>query len=106
MSGTVGSLLRELRSSLVGIYHDRLKGVFLFGSYARGEETPESDVDVLVVLDHVGHYAAEVDRCSDVASALSLRHGVSISTVFISERDWARGETPFVSSVRNEALPA
>ena len=25
---------------------------WLFGSYARGEETPISDVDILVVLDH------------------------------------------------------
>lgn len=26
--------------------------VWLFGSYARGEETPESDVDLLVEFDH------------------------------------------------------
>ena len=25
---------------------------WLFGSYARGEETAESDVDILIVLDH------------------------------------------------------
>ena len=25
---------------------------WLFGSYARGEETPISDVDILIVLDH------------------------------------------------------
>ena len=25
---------------------------WLFGSYARGEETPESDVDILVAFDH------------------------------------------------------
>jgi len=25
---------------------------WLFGSYARGEETPESDVDLLIILDH------------------------------------------------------
>lgn len=25
---------------------------WLFGSYARGEQTPDSDVDILVVLDH------------------------------------------------------
>ena len=25
---------------------------WLFGSFARGEQTPESDVDILVVLDH------------------------------------------------------
>ena len=26
--------------------------VWLFGSYARGEETPESDIDLLVQFDH------------------------------------------------------
>ena len=25
---------------------------WLFGSFARGEDTPESDVDILIVLDH------------------------------------------------------
>lgn len=25
---------------------------WLFGSFARGEETPDSDIDVLIVLDH------------------------------------------------------
>ena len=28
-----------------------VKKAWLFGSYARGEETPESDVDVLVIFD-------------------------------------------------------
>ncbi len=29
-----------------------VKKVWLFGSYSRGEETPGSDVDLLVVFDH------------------------------------------------------
>ena len=29
-----------------------VKKAWLFGSFARGEETPLSDVDILVVLDH------------------------------------------------------
>ena len=29
-----------------------VKKAWLFGSYARGEETPESDVDILVQLDY------------------------------------------------------
>ena len=28
------------------------EGAWLFGSYARGEEREDSDVDILVVLDH------------------------------------------------------
>ena len=30
---------------------ERIKGVFLFGSFARNEQTKESDIDVLVIAD-------------------------------------------------------
>lgn len=33
------------------IYGDALKSVVLFGSYARGEEREESDVDLMLLLD-------------------------------------------------------
>jgi predicted nucleotidyltransferase len=39
----------------------RLKGVYLFGSYARGEAGEESDVDVLIVLDRVESYSQEIE---------------------------------------------
>ncbi|MFP4248886.1 MAG: nucleotidyltransferase domain-containing protein, partial [Armatimonadota bacterium] len=43
--------LRELKRELEALYGDRLRGVYLFGSHARGEAGPDSDVDVAVVLD-------------------------------------------------------
>ncbi|MBI3323966.1 MAG: nucleotidyltransferase domain-containing protein, partial [Candidatus Omnitrophica bacterium] len=45
-------------------------------------------MDVLVVLDDVEHYGAEVDRTSELTSMLSLQYGVSISKVFVREREW------------------
>ena len=36
---------------LQGIYGTSLKSVILFGSYARGEERADSDIDVLLLLD-------------------------------------------------------
>jgi predicted nucleotidyltransferase len=39
------------------------RSVILFGSYARGDATPDSDVDLLVVFDHVtSHRTAAVYR--------------------------------------------
>ena len=43
--------LRWVTETLREIYGPRLKRLILFGSQARGEATPDSDVDVLVVLD-------------------------------------------------------
>jgi predicted nucleotidyltransferase len=106
MNDRVRTLLIELKSGLASIYGARLKGVYLYGSYARGEEDGESDADVIVILDHCDQYGAEVDRTGHLISELSLKYGVSISRAFVSQTDWLRGETPFLVNARDEAIPA
>jgi predicted nucleotidyltransferase len=106
MSHSIRNLLRELRTGLVAIHGNRLNGVYLFGSYARKEADPESDVDVLVVLDRIDRYTQEVATTSPLISRLSLQHGVSVSRVFVSQLDWADRQTPFLANVREEAIPA
>lgn len=93
-----------LAEGLRRVYGDRLRGVVLFGSFARGEAQVDSDLDALVILDRIDHYAAEVDRTGCLCSDLSLRYGLTISRVFISEEEWRAGDGAFVSNVRAEAL--
>jgi predicted nucleotidyltransferase len=52
----LAQLLTEIKNGLDRMYGGRLQGVYLFGSRARGEGAPDSDVDILVVLDEVAHY--------------------------------------------------
>ena len=104
MNQHIRDLTTRFRHGLESIYQSRLKGIYLFGSYARGEADPESDVDLLVVLDHFDQYGAEVDRTSALGAELSLAHAVSISEVFVSEHDWLTRRTPFLNSVRREAV--
>ena len=106
MSETIRALMAELKAGLGQLYRDQLKGVYLYGSYARGEQDAESDLDVLIVLRQIGQYGAEVDRTGRLTSTLSLKHGVSISRVFVSERDWLDRDTPFLENAREEAILA
>ena len=99
-------LLGKLKAGLELIYEDRLRGVYLFGSYARDEADAESDLDVLIVLDRIDQYGAEIDRTSTLVAELSLAHHVSISRVFVGERDWRDGETPFLRNARLDARAA
>jgi predicted nucleotidyltransferase len=106
MSVKISRLLAELNAELTRMYGPRLPGVFLFGSHARGEAQPGSDCDVLIVLDRVPDYGAEIDRTSALVSRLSLKHGISISRVFVPAREWKRRKTLFLENVREEAVPA
>jgi len=77
MNERARALLRALTEGLAGIYGDRLRGVYLYGSYARGSQDPESDLDVLIVLADFEHYGEELDRTSEIVAALSLEHGIA-----------------------------
>jgi len=106
MNAKVQQILQEMKSGLLSLYGERLKSIYLFGSYARDEADEESDIDVLIVLDRIEKYAHEVDTCSELVSGLSLKHELSISCVYTSDRKWREDQTLFFLNVREEAIPA
>jgi predicted nucleotidyltransferase len=106
MTRALEPIATRLKDELAGLYGSRLIAVLIFGSYARGEADYESDLDVLIVLDRIDDYAAEVDRTSLIVGELSLQYGVSISRVFVSEAEWLYGDSVFLQNVREEAIPA
>jgi predicted nucleotidyltransferase len=49
--GLLNLLLDSLRQACLDAYGDRLVSLAVFGSWARGVATPESDLDILIVAD-------------------------------------------------------
>jgi predicted nucleotidyltransferase len=106
LNGWIKELLDEAKRGLESLYSERLHGVYLFGSRARGEAAADSDVDLLVLLDRVDDYGGEIRHTGELVSSLALRYDVSISCVFVSEADWQGAGGPFLLSVRRDAIAA
>jgi len=86
-------LVREVRDGLAPLYGDRIKGVYLFGSYARGDAREGSDINVAVVLRGPVDEGEESERGSELLGALSLRDDCVVTAVFVSEEDFTT--TPY-----------
>jgi uncharacterized protein len=99
-------ILSSLRLQLQALYGSRLRGLYVFGSFARGDFHPDSDLDVLVVLDRVDAYTEEIRRTGGIFSLLSLEAEISIVPVYVSESDWSGAATAFLANVRREARVA
>lgn len=98
-------LVRELRRGLEAIYGDRLRGVYLYGSFAREQATDDSDVDVAVVLRGPVHGWTEGKRTLNLVGDLSLRESCLLVPFFLSDEE--QRATPYAvhRSIVREGLP-
>lgn len=70
--------LAAFRDRLAHRYGDRLRGLVLFGSRARGDHREDSDADVAVFLDQVADPIAEQMDLAEDAYLLYLDLGIMI----------------------------
>lgn len=104
MQDKIKKLLSEFKSGLEIIYGPRLHGVYLYGSYARNEAEPESDVDILIVLDQVDAYGKEIEATSCLVASLSLKNQICISRIFVPQNKWFSKGSFFVQNASEDAV--
>jgi predicted nucleotidyltransferase len=100
------SILQELSTALRMRYGDRYHGLLVYGSEARGEARPDSDVDLLLILRDVNRPSREIDRIADILADFNLRYGVLLSVLPVDENTLKTAEGPFWRNVRREGLAA
>jgi predicted nucleotidyltransferase len=104
MDVTLKSILTHLKQDLADIYGDRLLHLTLFGSQARGDAEPGSDIDVLVVLKPPVNPGEEIKRTGRAIADLSLHHDVVISCLFMDEIHYQTRNGSLLRNIRKEGV--
>lgn len=96
----------DLRQLLESRFGDRLRRATLFGSYARGEAGPESDVDVLVLIDELVH--ADMTWIYETAADIWMDTGVRLAPLALPTAAYAdieRRELLLAADIAREGIP-
>jgi predicted nucleotidyltransferase len=80
--------------------------VILFGSYARGDNSEDSDVDLLVLLDKEKITYEDETKIARPLYMLEINTGISISPLIYSKHFWESQHkvTPFYENVIREGI--
>jgi predicted nucleotidyltransferase len=101
----INNIIKEFKVEVGKLCGKKLKSVILYGSYARGEATDDSDIDIAVVLEGDISPGREIDRMIDIITDMNLKHKVLISIYTVSEIDYLTLKSPLLMNVRKEGAP-
>ncbi|MCB4755759.1 MAG: nucleotidyltransferase domain-containing protein [Elusimicrobia bacterium] len=99
---SINEILKDFRSRIASLYGSRLKELILYGSWARGRATPDSDIDVVVQLEGKIRAGEEIDRMIDIITDLNLKYGVLLSVYPVSTADYSTVKSPLLLNVLRE----
>lgn len=100
----IKKILKEFRRSAEKLYGQKLKSIILYGSWARGDNREESDIDILVVLKGNIIPGKEIDRMIDIITEINLKYGILISVYPVSEKNYSTVNSPLLINVRQESI--
>ncbi len=101
------SLLNEYVDIIRQVYGEHVKKVILYGSYARGDQTEDSDIDIMILLDVPEHEAKPYQRkLFDATFDFNMEKEIDINPVIHNEMIFDKwvDSYPFFGNINREGV--
>lgn len=102
----IKEILNKLKAEVKKLYGKRFRNIVLYGSWARGEATDKSDIDVVVILKGKVIPGKEIDKMIEIITDINLKYSVLISIYPVSVDDYLTINSPLLINVRREGIAA
>lgn len=101
------NLIRQYIEEIKKIYGSHVRQIILYGSYARGDFRPDSDIDIMILVDmsdiELKSYA---EKLSYMTYDFNLDHDIDIKPIAKSEEIFNKWVVnyPFYSNIHKEGV--
>lgn len=99
-------LLSRAKLILRGVHGQRLRGIILYGSYARGAGGPDSDIDLLVLLDGPIRYGRDLLANLEALYPLAAELQRRISAKPVDAKEYETVQCPLYQNAHREGIAA
>ena len=100
-------VLKKVKSAAQQLYGNKLNRIILYGSYARGDNTDESDIDIMIILNcEAGEIKKLRSITAEMASDISLEEEVFLSILLRDKKYYESSLAllPFYQNIEKEGI--
>jgi len=103
-NGKKNKVALRVKRFLRDTYGNSVRQVILYGSYARGAANPDSDLDLLVVVDDSLKPFEVRKALDDMIFELLVEEHELVSVIVLPESFFKNYNSPFVLNVKDEGI--
>ena len=101
----IAEIIQKCKTTLEGHYRSQFKGLILYGSLARDQASPASDIDLLVLLSQPFNYFDELRQIIELLYPIQLESDRLISAKPAPLDEFEHGRIQLYRNAKREGVP-
>ena len=100
----IESVLASFTQKVKQAYGTHLEKIILYGSYARGTQNANSDIDIIIILNNIELQPEKVGIIGSLITEMKEQFNVLISMIPVTFQRYSESQRLFYKNVRKEGI--